>query len=503
MTDRAEHSGHPAPRGLRPEEVSLLIEELSAVMDGARLEKVFDHGPFGIVLRITTRALGRVTLLLSTRPGFSRFHVLVDPPTTPAKPTEPVMILREYLRGGVIVGIDQPGGDRLVRLRIRVRRDDVVRERSLVLELFGRGGRLIAFESECRTVRWTAGRGGIELGHSYRFPSAPPKKEQAGLPFQPELLIDPECRGEPLAFNHALSLRMVEAERRADYDEELQGLTRRVRVESKRRRTLLGKLEKDRADAVRWEEMQQHGELLKGALHLMKRGDSSVTVIDYYDAAQPEISLSLDTKSTPSENVKRYFKRARKRKRSIPFVEARRAECEGDLELLRRVEAQLESATDLDSLAAAAERLAKLQIKERSNRTGKSREKVERRRCYRTREGLEILVGRNAKENDRLSITVARGNDLFFHRADRPGPHVILRVMKGRSASLESIEDAAFIAAYFGGWRGPGKARVHYTAAKYVRKAKGLPPGKVLISREREYLVEYRPELLERIVVDG
>ena len=111
---------------------------------------------------------------------------------------------------------------------------------------------------------------------------------------------------------------------------------------------------------------------------------------------------------------------------------------------------------------------------------------------YRSREGLEILVGRSARENDDLSIRTARGNDLFFHIAGKPGPHVLLRVPRGEVASPESIDDAAYVAAYRSGWRGPGGVAVHWTESKFVRKPKGLPPGKVLIDREREHWVTPR-----------
>ncbi len=79
---------------------------------------------------------------------------------------------------------------------------------------------------------------------------------------------------------------------------------------------------------------------------------------------------------------------------------------------------------------------------------------------------------------------------------------MILRVPRGRNASPESIEDAAFLAGYLSGWRGPGAATVHWTEVKFVRKPKRAPVGTVLLSRDREYRVPYRPELLEKLVVD-
>ncbi|MEM7262243.1 MAG: NFACT family protein [Planctomycetota bacterium] len=502
--DRRDPSHRPpAPGGLRPEEVALLVKELEPHIVGSRIEKVYDSGAHGVLLRFKGPSIGKFHLLLSTRPGYTRFHLLE--PTGPAadRPSDTVMLLRELLRGGVVFGIDQPGGDRMLRLRFKLKRDGATIERTLVLELFGNGGRLIAFETESRRVRWVLGRAGVEVGKSYRFPEPPKKSDTLGLPFEPERLIPEELRGEPLAFHRALAARMVHAESDADYHEAVDELARRIREERRRRRALAKKLDADAAAADAWEEAQRVGELLKGELHRIERGAKVVVVTDYYDPAMPQREIELDPRKSPADNVERYFKRAQKRKRAIPMVEARRAECDGDLERLDRAERLLEQANSAEDFEAVRTTLDRLKIRQRRSKSERSgRKKVERKRRYRSREGLDILVGRNSRENDRLSISVAKGNDLFFHRADRPGAHVILKVIRGKAPAPESLEDAAFIAAYFSGWRGPEKARVHYTYAKYVRKPKGMPPGKVLISREREFWVEYRPELLERIVVE-
>ncbi|MCA8962293.1 MAG: DUF814 domain-containing protein [Planctomycetes bacterium] len=506
MVEVPASRGAPAPGGLRPEEIDLLVTELEPVLIGARLEKVFDRGPHGLIFRWSSRAAEdhprqRTHLLVSTRPGFTRFHVTAEEPSTAVRPTESTMILRELLRGAIVESIDRPGGDRLVRFQLRLKRDDARIQRSLIFELFGREGRVIVFDTPTRRIRWLAGREGLRIGHSYRFAPAPPKSDTLGFPFDPTRLIAPEQRGEPLAFHRALDDRMARAEQQGDLDEAKVGLFRRINTEIKRRRTLLTKVAGDLERANDWESLNQTGELLKAELSRIARGQSRVQVVDYYDPDLARREVELDPLLSPTENVESYFKRSRKRRRAIPLLEARRAECESDLELLGRAKERLSRAGTAEEIDIARESLDRLLIREKPRQNDRSR-KVERRRRYRTREGLEILVGRNARENDRLSITIAKGNDLFFHRADRPGPHVILRVPKGKSPAPESLEDAAFIAAYFSGWRGPSSARVHFTQAKYVRKPKGLPPGKVLISREKEFLVEYRPERLESIVCD-
>jgi len=301
-----------------------------------------------------------------------------------------------------------------------------------------------------------------------------------------------------------------------------------LRREAKRRKQLAEKLERQRLESEEWETWQRRGELLKGVLGELRRGMTSIEVTDWFDLATPRIRIELDAARTPQENIERCFRRARKGKRSLPSLEERcerLAQERREIELLRHDLERTEGADGgsedalvpierAEAWLATHARLRRAQGSRTSDpspggkerRAPASRRRAKREtvpggksggptyRRFRTREGLEILAGRNARQNDELSIRVARGNDLFFHRADRPGPHVILRVPRGRVASPESIDDAAFVAAYLSGWRGPSDARVHWTEAKHVRKPRGLPPGRVLAHRTRDHRVRFDRE---------
>ena len=122
-------------------------------------------------------------------------------------------------------------------------------------------------------------------------------------------------------------------------------------------------------------------------------------------------------------------------------------------------------------------------------------------RRYESAEGLLILVGRNNEQNDKLSTAVARGNDLWFHIGQgHAGSHVVVRLPKNKSASLETLLDAACLAVHFSKARGAELIEVVYTEAKNVRKPKGLAPGKVLTSRTRSLRVRAEPERLRRVL---
>lgn len=501
----------PAPLGLRPEEVGQLVTELEPAIVGARVDKVVDHGPGpsgeAFVIRLS-RVRERLSLLVTVREGYTRFHLIPDAEAAPDRPTDKAMALRELLRGGKVESIDQPQGDRILRIELTFPRGEKTIRRALVQELFGNQGRLVVIDSHRRTVLWATGRGGTETLIDYRFPPPPPKRpvDSATLPFDPKRLISESEIGSPFAFHLALARHMDRAERVGDFETRRERLARRIRDELKRQRRLLENLGDDLEEAERWEQYERRGELLKSEIHRLHRGDTEVELTDYYDPALPKIRIALDATRTPAENVERLFRRARKGKRAHAQVAERREACESAIARLEEARDQVAAAdfdgdSDLEGIEIRLGRVLPRERRKQSRPTAPTdaKEKQKGPRRFRSRQGFEILAGRSGKENDRLTMSVARGNDLFFHRAHRPGPHVILRVPPGKVAAPESLEDAAFLAAYLGGWRGPAAAMVHWCPRKYIRKPKGLPPGKVLVDRPREFLVAYQPELLARL----
>ena len=114
--------------------------------------------------------------------------------------------------------------------------------------------------------------------------------------------------------------------------------------------------------------------------------------------------------------------------------------------------------------------------------------------------GLEIRVGKGARENDRLTLSGARGHDLWLHARGTPGAHVLLRLAKGQSPPTEALLDAAHLAAHYSSARGEGKVEVTYTEARNVRKAKGAPAGQVTVASERTMLLRVEPARLVRLL---
>ena len=119
---------------------------------------------------------------------------------------------------------------------------------------------------------------------------------------------------------------------------------------------------------------------------------------------------------------------------------------------------------------------------------------------FESTDGFEILVGRNAKANERVTHKLAAPHDFWLH-AEGPGSHVIIR-NPGRSErpSDTALREAASLAAYFSFARGATKVNVRWTQARRVKKPRGGPTGQVTLQRAHTYLAEpvAPEELFER-----
>ncbi len=113
--------------------------------------------------------------------------------------------------------------------------------------------------------------------------------------------------------------------------------------------------------------------------------------------------------------------------------------------------------------------------------------------AYLIEDRWHVWAGRSARDNDKLSIKVARNDDWWFHLRGAPGSHVVLFVRDGDQPPKHVVAQAAAIAAYHSKQRGGGTVAITGTRARFVSKPRGAKPGTVSIRKERVFKV--RPGL--------
>jgi predicted ribosome quality control (RQC) complex YloA/Tae2 family protein len=274
--------------------------------------------------------------------------------------------------------------------------------------------------------------------------------------------------------------------------------TKRIDLKTKKLNKVLANLERDRARLEVMREEKKLGELLKPELSKIPRGAREALVMDWETGqARP---IALDPALSAKENMEKIFARGKKAERGLPLVTARAQSTQrmlAELEQLRAVVAKAE----LDELLALAEdepeRVSPGAAKSKSADEKKPIDRWSRR--FEAVDGTEIRVGRGAKENDRLTLSAAKGDDVWLHARGTQGAHVLIRVPKGGKPSPEALLDAAHLAAHYSGAKNDSKVEVVYTEARHVKKTKGDPPGRVSVAKGRTILVALDAARIDRL----
>jgi predicted ribosome quality control (RQC) complex YloA/Tae2 family protein len=99
-------------------------------------------------------------------------------------------------------------------------------------------------------------------------------------------------------------------------------------------------------------------------------------------------------------------------------------------------------------------------------------------------DGMTVLVGRTAEDNDILTFRLGAPHDAWLHVAGESGSHVVIRNPEGLPRiPRETLRFAAALAARYSKARRGGRVAVHVSTCADVSKPRGLPPGKVELAR--------------------
>ncbi len=200
-----------------------------------------------------------------------------------------------------------------------------------------------------------------------------------------------------------------------------------------------------------------------------------------------EIEIEIDPRLSLPKNAERFFTRARKTDRALEELGARLEAVQKDLSFWEGFECDLRDAATLGEIEAlereASEDGLSVPTLERPSKKKRPPEALGPR-SFRSHRGSAILVGRSGRSNDELTFDVAKPHDLWFHAAEVPGAHVVLRVAAGETADEREIQEAAELAAYYSKARENTAVDVIVTERRNVSRIKGAPRGLVKLTGE-------------------
>ena len=265
-------------------------------------------------------------------------------------------------------------------------------------------------------------------------------------------------------------------------------------------RRKLAAQEKELAACLDRDHLRICGELITANLYRMERGQSRLTAQNYYDENCADVDIPLDVRLSPQENAARYFKQYAKAKTAEKYLTAQLQKGGEELQYLESVLqelAQAESEQDFNDI--------RTELTDGGYLRGRSKkqpgfQRASKLREFRSSAGLRILVGRNNRQNDRLTTKDADKRDIWLHTQKIHGSHVIL-CTGGAEPDEQSLMEAASLAAYFSQAQGSTKVPVDYTPVKFVKKPAGAKPGMVVYTTYQTMLADPDEELVKRLSV--
>ena len=278
-----------------------------------------------------------------------------------------------------------------------------------------------------------------------------------------------------------------------------QDLLKTAATAASRIRRKLAAQEKELLDCRDRDKWRVYGELITANLYRMERGMGRLTAQNYYDPDCAEVDIPLDVRLSPQENAAKYFKKYTKAKTAERYLTDQMEKGRAELVYLESVQQELALAESEQDFNDIRSELADGGYLRRGGGGKKAAfQRPSKPREFRSSAGLRILVGRNNRQNDRLTAKDAEKWDIWLHTQKIHGSHVIL-CTGGAVPDEQSLLEAASLAAYFSQAQDSTKVPVDYTPVKYVKKPAGAKPGMVVYTTYQTMLADPDESLVKRL----
>ena len=536
--------------------IHYLTTELNKEILNFKINKIYQPAPLEIVLQLRgkneTGLIVNKQLLISSKLDHPRIHLLTKKISNPEVPNNFCMLLRKYIERGVIKEIKQYQNDRLIELHINAYNElDDENTFILIFEIMGRNSNIILLNSEntiidaLRKLPPSFDNLRTIIPHAkYNYPSS----TKSINPFNKEipLLLD-NLQGVSkqllntlneldnsniLSFlNQEIKPVIFKTEKKLDfyayplsndyevisthqtlsemleeyYNESLKTvnynaveLEKTIQKELKKANVKLSNLTLDLQKAKENLKYSNIGILLQSNLYKVKKGDTKVIVLDYFNNNK-ELEINLNPLLDPSSNLKAIFNKAKKASNAIVEVKKQIDIVLKEIEYLNTILFQLSIADNKD--------LEEIKLELSLNGYLKSNQKYKKKQqkiefiTYKV-DDILIYVGKNNTQNDYLTHKIASSNDYWFHTKNLPGSHVIVKIPENDPNFVMSeklIRAAANIAAYYSTGKTSSSVPVDYTKVRYLKKVPGMKGSFVTLQNQKTIYIDPDINLIKNL----
>ncbi len=469
-------------------ELSKIVTELNSIIVSSRIEEITEITRSSFIFKLYQKK--EYHLLINLDRQVMRLHLTQRRWKGQKTPSAFLAYLRKHLRGGILEGIKILNEDRLVEITIKNNDQTFY----LIIEMIERREDILVLDSDRNVLYTLKPKDHDDLIHKPYHPPEPRKYTGSlTIPEDPDKL-----------FNQSVEEHYDKLVEELGYQKTLSKLISGLKRALKNSEKAFSNLVKQQKDCDRWEDWQQKGELLKSQLHKVKKGDEIIMVQNYFDSPFNEISIRLDPLKSPSDNIAAYFKKARKLKSGLNHVNEKLTTAKSHCDRLNILY------TTAQGISGPEELKGYLHINKDEREVNRSiSEKVKGQKQnkgpslpyqqYYSAKNKVIYVGKTSRDNDRLTFSVARGNDLWLHVRDYPGSHIVVPLRKDEVIDEESLLDAANLALNYSKAKGHQEGEVMYTKRKYLSKRKNASPGEVQVSEYKSIYIKMDTVRLKEI----
>lgn len=248
-------------------------------------------------------------------------------------------------------------------------------------------------------------------------------------------------------------------------------------------------------DALSMHKFKLFGELITANIYQIKENVKKISLHNYYSENNEIVEIPLDENLSPQKNAQNYFKKYNKAKSSELHAQKQLNEALNELKYLESVLEHLEnSILDREIDEIRQELIEEGYISQNSKKSSKNNKAAKKNgqlsspEKFISSDGVEMLVGKNNKQNDHLTLKLASSNDIWLHTKDLPGAHVIIR-KQGKNITENTLLEAAMLAAFFSKGKLSSNVSVDYTTVKNVKKPSGAKPGMVIYNNFKTMVV--------------
>lgn len=320
---------------------------------------------------------------------------------------------------------------------------------------------------------------------------------------KPTLLLNDDGNPRDISFMHGLSDKFKEynsfSELIDDYFREL-GRSERIksRVGSliKKIGNIIGsrknKILKQKKELIECGEREKYkvcGDIIMSNLSLIKKGMKVLDTVNFYSPHSENIKIDLDPSLDGVKNGQRYYKLYRKSGSAGRILIEQIEQAKNDIQYLENILDYLSRSNSEQEVEEILNEVydqgyMKSNNKKKKGLSSKPLKPLE----FKTPGGFTVYIGRNSKQNERLTLKQSNKDDIWFHTKDIPGSHTVL-VKNEKEPSHKDILYAANLCALHSKASDSSNVPVDYTKISYVKKVGGGKPGMVIYKNQKTLYV--------------